>query len=216
MYTVQCDFDDTVSVGIVSKALMARFFPGPDWRDIEREFLSGRISVEECNRQQFARITVTEAAIAEFVADSVQVRPGFVEMVEYCRLEGMKVVVVSSGVDVYIRPVLQRLGLMDLEMHAGLARFTSSGIAVDYKDPSGADLQQGFKLTWLRHMKGQGRPVVYVGDSESDFAPALEADHVLARSELKELLQSAGVPHTGFGDFHDVLAHVRSLQMREP
>ncbi len=212
LYTVQCDFDDTISVGIASKAVMARFFPGTEWQDMEREYLSGLISVEECNRRQFARLTVTEEDVARFVTGSVEVRPGFLETVDYCRREGMKVVVVSSSVDVYIRPVLQRLGLRNLELHAGRALFTAKGIALEYTDPSGAELQEGFKLAWFRHMKGLGQPVVYVGDSESDLAPALEADHVLARSELKERLQSAGVPHTAFDDFHDVLTYVRGLQ----
>ena len=212
MFTIQCDFDGTITVNDVGAALLDTFGP-TDWRQIEEEYTSGRISAEEEMRRQFADMKVSQEAILDFVARTVEVRPGFSQLVAYCRKEGIRFVIVSNGLDTYIDPILLKLGLADLERYSGQAVVTTDGITIDYIDPGGANLEKGFKLACLRHLQAGGGPIVCIGDSMNDIAPALEADHVMAIGKLQNHFRINRLPHSTFETFYDVKEHLQGLRL---
>ena len=207
MFTVQCDFDDTITVSNVSEALLDEFASG-QWRDIDVEYIAEQLTVEESNRRKFALIKAGEEAIHTFVSRTVEVRPGFLQFIKYCRELDIDFVIVSSGLDQYIEPTLDKLGLLDLERYSGRGLVTEDGIVVDYIDPLGVERTKGFKLACLEHLRQRG-PLIYIGDGRSDVSPAIEADHVIARDELLEHFHSRSIPHFKFDTFYDVLQIVK-------
>ncbi len=211
MLLVQCDFDDTITVGNVS-VLIRETFVSDDWRQMEEQYLSGRYSVEESNIRQFALVRATESEIEELLAARVVVREGFERFVKSCRSDGIGLAVVSSGLDIYINPIMSRLGLGDVVVHSGTADITGSGIRVEYNDPGGRRLTRGFKESFLSYFKGRGHTVVYIGDGLSDIAPATEADFVIARSSLKRHFNDNAMPVRDFGTFEDVGRHVEEIR----
>ncbi len=203
MYTVQCDFDDTIIIGNLSVVLKTAF-ASEGWQDIEAQYSAGRFSVEESNRRQFALVKATKEELQQYVSQTAIVRSGFQEFANYCRRVGIGFTIVSSGLDLYIEPVLEKLDLLDLETYSGHGRVTDDGIAVAYTDPRGIDCQDGFKLACLRYLKQRGRPIIYIGDGRSDIAPAIEADYVIARDSLREHFRCMSLHHFSFETFHDV------------
>ena len=211
MLLVQCDFDDTITVGNVSTAIRTAF--GPDeLRKMDQEYLDGLYSVEESNIRQFHLVPANRKEIEDFVLAEVVVREGFVEFVDYCRRVGMKLVVVSSGLDLYIDPTLKRLGLDHLEVHSAAAEVSPAGIRVGYTDPSGRAVTQGFKESFLREFKRSGYTVIYIGDGLSDIVPASEADFVLARGRLEEHFMANSIPYHGYRTFEDVRRRVEEIR----
>ncbi|MDA0989027.1 MAG: MtnX-like HAD-IB family phosphatase [Chloroflexi bacterium] len=212
MLTVQCDFDDTITVHDLGAALLKNFAADQSaWQKVDEDYHAGRISVEECQRRQFAHERVGENAVRDFAASTVEIRTGFSQVVDYCRNEGIRFVVVSNGIDLYIDAILENLGLADLERYSAQARITNKGIAVDYVDPTGLPLEEHFKIACLRHLQAGNQPIVCIGDSVSDIPPALEADHVIARSEMLDYFQRHQLPHFSFETFYDVKEHLQWL-----
>ena len=148
MYTIQCDFDDTITVNSVGEELR-KTYASEEWRGIEEGYKAGLFGVEESNRRQFALIQATEEQISQHVIQTAVVRPGFSAFVKYCQGEGIQLAVVSSGMDLYIDPILRDLGLGDLERYSGTGRVSDHGVAVRYTDPFEAPLEEGFKLVHL-------------------------------------------------------------------
>ncbi len=215
MLTVQCDFDETIVTCNVSHLLL-QAFAGEGWQCAQALYDANRISVEESNRRQFSLLNADEAAINDFVLANVEVRPGFSRFVKYCLDSGIHFTVVSNGIDLYVLPVMRSLGLSNIEVHCARSQITPSGVVLPYPDPSGSDLSQGFKLSWLRYHKSQRRPVVYIGDGKSDIPAASEADHVIARSTLYSHFQSSGLACTKFEDFGDVRKAVERIASIQP
>ena len=215
LFTIQCDFDGTITIQDIGAALLETFCPGT-WRQIEDEYRSGKISVEEEVRRQFAGMRVSHGVILDFVAQTAEVRPGFSQLVGDCRKEGMRFVIVSNGLDLYIEPILQELGLPGLERYSGRAGVTAEGITVDYIYPGGANSGEGFKLACLRHLRAGGMPIVYIGDAISDILPAREADHVIARGELLDHFRLNRLSHSSFETFYDVQDHLQRLRHLYP
>ena len=212
LFTIQCDFDDTITVQNVGAALLDKFAHDQRaWQQIDEEYHSGLITVEECNRRQFAHVRVGQEAIQDFVVRTVEVRQGFSQVVDYCREESIRFVIVSNGIDLYIDAILLNLGLADLERYSGQARITNEGIAIDYIDPMGVSVERDFKLACLRYLQTGKQPIVCIGDGIADIPPALGADHVIARGELLDHFQRHLLPHFAFETFYDVRQHLQSL-----
>ena len=211
MLLVQCDFDDTITVGNVSSLIRTKFAPD-EWREMEDEYFAGRYSVEESNIRQYALMRAARTEIEDYVRTHVMVREAFEEFVHYCHREGIRLAVVSSGLDLYIRPTMQQLGLDRLDVYSGNAQVNRSGIQVGYTDPSSKSLTRGFKESYLRHFKTSDYTVIYIGDGLSDIVPATEADFVIARSELEQHFSDNALPFYTFRTFKDVAGHVEEIR----
>jgi len=201
---IQCDFDGTITTNNISLLLREKFAIG-NWQKIDSDYLHGRLTVERSNQLQFILIKEPEDKLQEFVRQHIKVRPGFAKFVSYCRKNGIPIVIVSSGLDFYIKTVLNYLALSDLELHCGQTYFGKDGINITYRDPKGEIITEGFKSKYLTSLKKRDRSVIYIGDGLSDLEAACLADNILATGQLPELLRAESVPYHSFSGFHDVI-----------
>ena len=208
---VQCDFDGTLIVNKASSGIKEEF--GTEgWRSLEADYRAGKYSVEESNVRQFALLRASEYDIENYVNRELVVRDGLREFVAHCEELGIRFVIVSCGLDAYIRPTLKKYNIDYLETHSGQTEFYSScGVNVKYFDPNGILITNGFKESFVRYFKSEGHIVVYMGDGMSDVAPAREADYVFARSTLRMKLAEHGIPHYEFETFNDVNDRIDSI-----
>ena len=202
MIVVQMDFDNTISVGNVSIELRNEFAPAI-WREMEKEYTLGKFSVEESNVRQYALIPFEQSQIQSFVLANCYLKDGFSEFVETCYSLGAIPVIVSSGLDFYIVPLIEREGLKNLQIISAKGSFHKSGIEVNYFGPNGKQISKGFKEAYLRDFKAAGHTVIYFGDNESDFVAASEADFVFACDSLVEYCKLNSIPHKEFRDYFD-------------
>ena len=207
---IQCDFDGTIIRNNLSVLLRKEYACG-DWQSIDSDYLQGRITVEQSNKLQFTLIKESKERLQEFVRRHIELRPGFLEFVRYCQESAIPFVIVSSGLDFYIEPVLVEIGMPDLELHCGRTSFSGDGIEVAYYDPEGNIINQGFKKKYLTWLKKRGRNIIYIGDGLSDLEAARQADHVFATGHLLDLLDTHSIAGSAFSDFYDLRHQIRLL-----
>ncbi len=205
---VQCDFDGTVTEEDTSFFLLDAFAQG-DWRHWLRQYREHRISVGQFNSRAFAMVKVDESTLLQALKGRVKVRAGFEELVNYCRERGIRFVIVSNGLEFCIKAVLKDLGLERIEVHAARATFSPDGMKVYYLGPDGGRLDDDVKQAYTRSFLGQGYRVVYVGNGDSDIAPAKCAHHVFATGELLAHFRENNLGCQPFENFIDV---VRGLE----
>ena len=207
MANVLClDFDDTIVLENTARLLFERF--GNDsWDQAGKDYDAGKLSVEQANAAALRDVTATHEELMAFVRESVTIRPGFLELLDWCHWNEWLPVVVSNGFDFYVDAVLDAAGLDRLARHAGRTRFDYRWL-VTYLSPRGVELQEGFKLSYAAAFKAVGDFVAYVGDGASDVEAAKLAPVVFARDTL--LARLAGVhprlyPFETFDDVRTVL-----------
>ncbi|MFC1932018.1 MtnX-like HAD-IB family phosphatase [Chloroflexota bacterium] len=207
---IQCDFDGTITRNNLSVLLRENFARG-DWQEIDLDYLHGRITVEQSNKLQYKFIKESKEKLQEFVRQHIEVKPGFLQFVRYCRDNGSPLVIVSSGLDFYIKTVLDQIGMLDLELHCGQTSFSRDGIIVSYCAPDGNIINEGFKKKYLACLKKRDRSIIYIGDGLSDLEAARDADYVFATGHLLRLLSTESVVSSEFCDFYDLLQQVHLL-----
>ncbi len=203
MIVVQCEFDGAVTEEDVGAALLKMF--GPTATETSRPD-DGACAPSEEQRLAalYAQVTADRQTILDFVLSVVVVRYDFDQFVNYCRGESVRLAIVSTGLDLYIRPTLDLLDFEALETHTGKATFVGNGVSVEYVGPGGVSVDRGFKSAFVRNFREQGHTVVYVGAGASCLDAAREADFAIARDALAEAMEAEGLPHYTFDTFGDV------------
>jgi 2,3-diketo-5-methylthio-1-phosphopentane phosphatase len=206
---VYCDFDGTITTVDTTDLVLERLAPAR-WRDIEAEWVAGRIGSAECMGRQVELLAADDAAI-DAVLDEVPLADGFVEFARWCASRRVPLVVVSDGVDYFIRRILVRHGLWylpvianRLQRHAGTCRLEHPYLRTGCSARSGV-----CKCAVAR--TDPGYRTVYIGDGRSDFCPSGRADVLFARDALARHARDQGIPFLPYRDFNDVLAMIARL-----
>jgi 2-hydroxy-3-keto-5-methylthiopentenyl-1-phosphate phosphatase len=203
---VLCDFDGTVSEVEASLAILRHFIPG-QWERYERPWLEKEISTHDCLGYQFTMLKVPVEKMARFASKTIGLREGFKEFVTWCRTKGHGLVITSSGVDFYIKAILDKNGLGDIPFIAdrthwvdGIGHIAEEGLFNEDCDWCG-----NCKLELLELYRGRKAKIVYVGDGATDECPATKADLVLARAALLEFCKKEELGNClPFRDFFEV------------
>jgi len=207
---VQCDFDGTVTEEDTSFFLLDVFAQG-DWRRLLREYKEHRISVGEFNTKAFAMVKDDKPTLIEALKGKVKVKAGLHELVNYCLKKGFRLVIVSNGLDFYIKAVLKDLGLDSIEVHAAQASFHPEGMKVQYVGPDGERLEDGFKEAYIKSFLKLGYRVIYMGNGDSDVAPAKYAHHVFATGDLLAYCRENNLNYKPFENFIDAVKDIDLL-----
>jgi 2-hydroxy-3-keto-5-methylthiopentenyl-1-phosphate phosphatase len=209
---VQLDFDGTIAEEDVSFLLLDKF-AGGNWRKYLAEYTARKISVAAFSKKVFGMITADEKTLTDFVLNSpkARTRRGLWEFIDYCKRKDIKVVVVSNGLEFYIKAILEKKRITGLEVHAAASVFSPAGMQVHYIGPGGNEIDDGFKEAWTDILCREGYQVIYIGDGSSDIYSARESKHVCATGQLLKLCQSEGLNWYPFEDFLDVLKVVRRI-----
>ncbi len=114
---VLCDFDGTIAEIDTAVIVFNRFIDG-NWKIHNERLDRGEISLEQCMRDQFRMIKTPKSVILEELDLDIASRPGFDELVQYCRDNQILFEIVSAGLDfvfhhlqpqiIYLRLFLRR------------------------------------------------------------------------------------------------------------
>ena len=207
---VQCDFDGTVTYEDVGLKILEVFADG-DWKSIFGRYQRGEIPVGRFNTDAFALVKNDKATLLRLVREETRIRDGFLRLVEYCRKRRFRLVIVSNGLDFYVKEAMNGLGLSGVEVFAARTAFTADGINTFYTGPDGSVLTDGFKESYARLFLNGGCRLVYIGNGPSDLAAARLADHVFATGSLLEQCQELKLGCVPFGSMDEIVEGLRRL-----
>lgn len=207
---IQCDFDETATMEDMGFYLLDTF-ARKEWRQWLEQYRNNQITVGEFNSRAFATVRAAKEEMLAATLSRVKLRDGFRELVGYCQKRGLRLAVVSNGLDFYIASILNDVGLGDVEAHAAKTWFHPGGLEVKYIGPDGIQLDSDFKAAYTRLFLKEGYKVAYVGNGPSDINPASLSQHIFARDELLDYCREKKLPCQPFDDFHDVIRGLESL-----
>lgn len=207
---VLCDFDGTVSLSDVTDLLLTRF--GRDgYQELEDQWANGRIGSRECMGGQIALLDANKAEL-DAALDTIELDPAFNEFVAYATNLGMKLSIVSDGLDYAIQRILSRNGIMELPIFAN--RLLQTGerqwklefpyAAADCRKASGH-----CKCVRVDLCQSKQERVLFVGDGGSDFCASGRSDFVLAKSKLIQYCQQQNIAHQSIDGFAQATQFLR-------
>ncbi len=209
-WAIVCDFDGTALTEDLGDHVAFRFAGEAHYRAAEAEYRAGAYPFGALLARIFAPITATPEEIAAFARARAVWRPGFERFLAACHASGRPFLIVSSGLDAYIEPVVAGLAphlREHLQVRANRALISPAGTEVAFH---GSDC--GFcgfcKGNVVRELQAAGHKVLLCGDGTGDRHAADAADAVFARrgSSLVRYCAESGIPHEVFETFDEVIA----------
>ncbi len=209
------DFDGTLTHTDVGDLMFSTFLSADmveeGWHgDIIARWKSGELSSGVCLTAECEKTRVTPGEL-DALLDTIPVTAGFVETAEYCRGNGIPLMVLSDGLDYYIEYVLAKFGLSDVAYRANVLTFRedgSLGVSFPYMNRE-CGRCGNCKESHISGSRSDGETVVYMGDGYSDRYAITRADVIFARRDLAVYCSEREIPYIPFESFHPVLAFLK-------
>lgn len=204
-WNIHCDFDGTISTVDVIDALLERFgLPG--WRKLEDAWRDGRIGSRECMSGQVALLDLDRAELDSYLAGA-SIDSGFPAFVAEARRLGMRLQVVSDGLDQAINAILGRHDLADLPVAANrLYAVSARRWALASPFQSDYCASGTCKCACIDRSQGKASRSLLIGDGASDFCAAEHADFVFAKHRLIDHCIDRGIAHVAISGFDEATA----------
>lgn len=209
---VFCDFDGTISRRDVGYNMFHHFSGGkndvllPAW-------MEGTLSTRDCLRQEAAMVHASPEEILTFL-DSFEIDEYFVSFENRCRKAGVPVIVMSEGLDFYIKRVLGRYGLEHLPLMCNEGFLENGTIRIEFPHKNHICRTcgncKGERIAEYRAVH-PGVRAVFVGDGYSDACAAREADLLFAKKDLRTYCEKHNIRYNSYGTFKDVAGELHRL-----
>lgn len=207
--TIVVDFDGTVTTTDLLDTIASTFGDPEVYQEVDEGLDEGRLTLREVITREFRPVRRPLEEVVRWELETVEVRPGFDELVGLARERGWRLVIVSSGFHELIEPILEREGL-EVELHANRIDPDPDGWIVDWRyDETCETCGESCKRSIVRRFAGDGE-IVYIGDGYSDRCAAEASDQVFATRGLAGYLAERGIDFEPFEDFHSVARSLAS------
>lgn len=209
---VLVDFDGTITENDVG-ALLFNSFSGEKSKKIVSEWLQGKINSKECLQKECELIEITKEELKDF-ALSQKIDEHFCDFVDLCKRGspksgsvGMDLVILSDGLDYYIKLILRKYHLEDIPFYSNTVRFEGKKLIPEFPHyEKGCGNCGNCKKYHLKNLRRPKQKVVYIGDGLSDKCAISEADFVFAKNDLKSFCEKEKIDYFEFKDFRDVIS----------
>jgi 2-hydroxy-3-keto-5-methylthiopentenyl-1-phosphate phosphatase len=202
---IAVDYDGTITEKDLLQQIAYEFGDPEVVGELDRALDEGRVTLRDEIVGEYATVRAALEDVIEWTFERTRIRPGFAEFVQLARDEAWRLVVVSSGFNELIEPILEREGI-EVEVLANRVDPRPDGWIVDwrYGDPCPV-CGQSCKRATVEAL-AEGAEVVYIGDGYSDRCAGEAADRVFATRRLAAHLEEKGIPYEPFGDFFHIAA----------
>ena len=204
---VWIDFDGTISRKDVLDELIRNYAINESWRLIEERWLAGLIGSRECLSQEFALINISLPELNDFL-DRIEIDPGIHPLLALLREHKVPVAVLSDGVERFIRRILLRHGIRNMEIRANKITHRAGRLKLSCPHSSSECVAQAAhcKCASANALCHPARKTVYIGDGRSDLCPARGADWVFAKGVLARALTHEHISYIPYLTLQDVTA----------
>ena len=214
-YKFFLDFDGTITKeGLIDRVLEE--FADPQWMDIEQSWVRGEIGSRDCLAMQTKLIKAKVRDLLDFL-ESIHIDETFVDFVRYYRTKAFETVILSDGIDLFIKSILDRYGLNDIRVYSNSLGCTDGSYEMYFPYFRKDCLSRSgiCKCKIMEELSSPEGTNILVGDGRSDFCIARKVDLTFAKSELLDFCRAENIPHIEHREFGDIIAWMRNQRGQE-
>ncbi len=199
--TVYVDFDGTIAPSEPTDQLFDRF-ADPAWRAIDQAWLNAEITSHEAMATNVSMLRATPESIFEFLR-FIPIDPAFPNFVSLCQRAGVKILVVSDGLDLVVNTVLGAAGIaLPIVANQLVSRGGNTWSVRFPQHRTDCRMQLGNCKCACRNGRVANVHIM-VGDGRSDYCIAEQCNLVFAKGSLLRHCQQNSLPHIAMANFDD-------------
>lgn len=209
---VLTDFDGTISAVDVGNKVLSHFTRNR-WSDIDRAYVKGNMGSREAYGRIAPLMCVNPERFKAYVLKLAKIDPCFAGFYRLARKKGVDVKIVSDGLDFYIRSIMQKHRMGEIECFSNRVVFGRDD-SLTFHFPQSNPLC-GRCGTCKNKILNEHRllyeKIIYVGDGHSDICPSRCADLVFAKDVLlRKCEEEDAVTYFPYDNFSMVTEYLRT------
>lgn len=202
-----CDFDGTITYQDVWLEIGNYFIEDKKkWQEVISSFENREIGSRECFLREISLLRNFSKEKLDEIIDKQIIDHYFLDFVKFCTEKNLELILLSEGVDYYIRRILLNNGL-DLPFYTNKFAISDDGNSVSLNFPY-SDAECGIcgccKRNLLLNMTGDDEISIYIGDGLSDIYAVQYSDIVFAKKTLASYCWKNNLTYFDFNDFSDI------------
>ena len=213
-FRVYLDFDGTLVTPNVAIDLVGRFAPNGAAvaKEVDDQLHSGQITLRQAWERQAALLPPDRIPeMTKFCVDNIPLRQGAHEMLSFFETARIPVVVLSGGLDFYIRAILAREGLNLPFLSDTMERTAEGTLRVQHPYGHPTCVLCGIcKAQAVQAPAPLGVRTIFIGDGSTDRFAAEVTDLVFARRRLLQYCHESMIPVFPFETFEPVTEKIRA------
>ncbi len=203
------DFDGTVTKKDVVDLILERF-ASSEWKEVEQEWVSGKIGSRECLTRQIALVSATKQELSQLVSE-VEIDPYFFSFLKTTKDLDIPVTIVSDGFRWVIEEILKRVSKNSRGLASTLPIFSNQlewhGSNVQVRFPKGpvcGHACANCKARVIEDHREAGQKIIFIGDGLSDRFAATVSDLTFAKSKLLKFCEEKKLMHKKYSSFKEI------------
>ena len=207
-----CDFDGTISTKDVGEHMFLEFGDSDKAYSIFQRWVRKEIdSAQEWTELLDLVKDLTEEQFDSFLK-TIEIVYGFKEFVQFCDQNNLDIIILSDGMDYYIKKILDRNGFDNLVFHSNKMIFTEGGpkASFPHSDEECKDCANCKRNHIIKNSSDEDI-TIYIGDGYSDTCPVQYVDFIFAKKTLLKFCEKERISYYPFKNFKDVVNRIKPL-----
>ena len=210
------DFDDTLVESNTARDVL-REYVSKEYDEIADLYKTKKVNFKNYQELSFkAALEIsTIQEIKTTAKNKSKIRKGFTEFVEFAVKEDMNIVILSSGLNQYIEPVLEK-HLKNIKIVAAdMLVDQYKNVSFDYSKSFDEDCSDDWGICKCKTVNFlvESNHVIYIGDGiTTDLCASVICDEIFALNPLYNSLLEKKISVNKFIDFVQIMNHITNIK----
>jgi 2,3-diketo-5-methylthio-1-phosphopentane phosphatase len=214
-FGVMIDFDGTVTTVDASYKILERFADG-NWLLVEEKAYAHEITILDALEVQARMVRVSPEEAERYLLEEVELREGFREFADWCRMEKVPLEICSDGFDFTIEMLLRNWGLDWIPFTSNRTVPSETGTTIEFPHHRlECPINANCKCLHLERMREWTGKVIFVGDGTTDECVSRKADILFARDKLLDICRNEGRYCIPWENWFEVLEKLKDILKRD-
>ena len=210
------DFDDTLVESNTARDVLREYVPK------EYDHIADLYKAKKVNFKNYQELSFKEAlkktSIENMKAtskDKSKIRKGFSDLVEFSLREDINVIVLSSGLNQYIKPVLEDHLKNINVIAADMSVDKYKNVSFDYSKSSNEECSNDWGICKCKTVNSlvESHHLIYIGDGiTTDLCASVNCDEIFALNPLYNSLLEKKISVNKFIDFVQIMNHITNIK----
>lgn len=205
------DFDGTIT----ERDGLYEFFSlyaKTNWLEIEKLWEENKINSKECLLQELKCIKDLDENLINKYIKTVAIDKYFFRFHEYIKKVNIDFYIVSDGVDLFIKKILNNNNIENIEIISNHMEFEGNKFFLTFpnEDINCRKKAGTCKCNVIKEMRKKYKKIIYIGDGTSDYCVCDKADILFSKGKLIKYCRQNKIDCIEFETFNDITLNLIS------
>ncbi len=207
-----CDFDGTIAIEDIGNLFYREFGNKTICDEFVSKWREGKITSIECLSGECSTIRNLNLEKAYDFIDKQKIDETFIEFVKFCKTKNLDLIVVSDGIDLYIKRIFDRYSI-DIKFYANSIHINNDGTAeMIFPFSDSVCLKcANCKRNHIINNSADDEITIYIGDGHSDRCPIEYVDYIFAKKDLLKYCEINRISYFPFDNFSSIQLAIEKL-----